>query len=915
MPPDLRQIDELFQAALAVPRDGREAILSAATVDDDIRTHVRAMLAAHDVASGYFRDLQADLPSVHALDGEPMPARIGPYQPTRILGRGGMGTVYLAVRADGQFDQQVAVKLLRPGADTTAGVRRFLSERQIVARLEHPNIARLIDGGITADGRPYFVMEYVEGQSLLTFSNAARLSIADRLALTMTVADALQYAHQRLVVHRDVKPSNILVTADRTVKVVDFGIAKEIDPSGSAPVVTESGGRVLTLPYAAPEQIRGEPVTTATDVYGLGVVLYELLAGRRPHEVATGEPRHLERAILEDTPMAPSAVVSDAAAAERGLKADRLRRRLAGDLDTICLMALRKEPARRYATAAQFADDLRRHLRGQPVQARPDAWRYRTVKFVRRHAVGVAAGAAIVALLAGVAAVTVVQNRRVARERDRAQAITDLLVRLFEVADPGEARGASVTAREVLNRGVERIHAELGPQPELKARLLAVMGRVYQNLGLYREATPLVEMSLALQRQTLGPSHRDVLATLTSLAEIFRLRGEFAAATTLLQEALPLSERIAGSTSPELARVLNGLAKIHIAAGRPADAEAFARRALDLNRGALGPDHAEVGESLMNLGAALFSMGRDADAEPHFRAALAVRRAALGADHPAVPAALTNLAALLSRKGEFTEAETAHREALVLNRRIFGDEHPRVATTLNNLALVLFARRDFAAAEPLYREALAIRRRMLTAAHPETAQSLANLGLLLQTTGRLDEAEAVYREALEIRRAALGPAHALVAQSLNNLGLLLQAKGRLDAAEPLFRQSLEMLRQQLSPGHPLVATSLHNLAALRAARRDAAEAERLFRDALEIRRRALPRAHPETLLTLVGLGRALLDLRRPSDAEPWFTEVYDAVRAAPPGPTDEARQQLILAYEALGRPDRAAALRTGATGR
>ena len=847
-PEDLGRAGEVFHAALERPTAERETyVTETCGADVALRDQVIALLGAHVAATGYFEVFAERIGETGAREiaAQDHP-RVGPYQTLRVIGIGGMGKVFLAERADGQFDQQVALKLVRVGMDSDEGLRRFLAERQIVARLEHPNIARLLDGGV-ADGRPYFVMEYVDGQPITEYCDAHALPIDERLKLVESAAGALQYAHRNLVVHRDVKPSNILVTRAGDVKLVDFGIAKILGdgPEVAAPV-TRTGDRVLTLPYASPEQLSGAPLSTATDVYSLGVVLYELLAGSRPHGQEDAPSRDLERAILEDEPEPPSARVST----------PRWVRRLTGDLDTICLKALRKEPDRRYSSPEQLAGDLRRFLEGRPIAARPDSFGYRASKFVRRHAVGVGATAVIAIMLAAFAVFAVVESARTARERDKAQQVADLMVKIFEVADPSEARGATVTAREVLDRGVDRIQAELQSQSDLKATLLSVMGRVYQNLGLWGRASPLYQQALELRRGTLGPTHRDVAQAMNAVGEILRLRGDYKAAEPILRDALALNERVNGPASPEAAESLNHLSKLFYATGKNADAESFARRALQITEAHLGPADINVAESQTNLAAALFAKGDDKDAEPLFRSALAIRRAALGNDHPLVPAALNNLAALLSRKGDFDAAEATHRESLEIYRRIFGPEHPRVATSLNNLGLALFAKKDYAAAEPYLRESLAMRRKLLDPMHAETAQSLANLGLLLQTTGRLAEAEPMYREALIIRRQALGENHPLVAQTINNLGLLLQARGDLPGAEASFRQSLEMLRGQLGPTHPLIATNLHNLATVLVARKRPTDAEPLFLDALAIRRRALPAGHPDTQLTI----KALTDL-------------------------------------------------------
>jgi serine/threonine-protein kinase len=889
-PDDRRRADDILHDALNRPQAERAAYVAGACgADAALRDEVESLLRAHDGAGPYFDALADRIAYASDLElARREQRRIGPYRTIRLIGSGGMGSVFLAERADGQFEQQVAVKVMRAGLDGAEARRRFLAERQIVARLSHPNIARLLDGGLTDQGVPFFVMEFVDGLPITAYCDGAGLALADRLALVRTVGEAVQYAHEHLIIHRDLKPSNILVTRDGIVKLVDFGIAKLIDDSrdgAGVPAETGTAAPPLSLPYAAPEQVRGEAVTTATDVYGLGAVLYEVLAGRRPFDET--DRRNLERAILDASPMPPSA------AATRRLP-------IRTDLDVVCLKALQKEPIRRYRSAEQFVEDLRRYQGGFPVNARPDSAGYRLRTFVRRHTIGVAASAAIALLIAAVVVLTVVQSARTARERDKAEEVAALLTRIFEVADPSEARGATITAKEVLDRGVARVQSELASQPELQAALLAVIGRVYQNLGSYQAALPLLQSSLDLAQHINGADHADVVIALNALGELQRLTGDYAAAAATLAQALERSERVLGPRAPETARALNHSSKVQIATGQHEAAAASARRALAITRDTLGPSHPDIAESLMNLAAALFVQGRDADAEPLFRQALAMRREVSGPDHPSVPAALNNLAALLSRRGDHAQAEAVHREALAIYRRLLGDRHPRIATSLNNLGLALFAKGDLPAADRALRESLDQRRALLPPEHPDVAQSLANLGLVAQTQRRFDEATDLYAEALRIRRLAYPQGHPLVAQTINNIGLLRQATGDLPGAEALFREALDLLRATLTGPHPLVATALQNLGSAIAARGDARAAEAHLREALAIRRQALPAAHPETLLTLSSLGVLLAGRGDMREAAELLREAADGLAAAGRQLDPAARSTLARAYDALG---------------
>ena len=846
-----------------------------------------------------------ELDDGHGAPAPPSPpSRIGPYRIVEEIGRGGMGTVYLAERADGQFEQRVAVKLMRAGLDSTAAQRRFAAERRILARLQHPNIARLLDGGVASDGRPFLVVELVPGQAITRYCDERRLAVDTRLELFKKMGAAVEYAHRNLVVHRDLKPSNILVTDDGTVKLLDFGIAKLLgQQDDTESPETEAGLRPLTPEYSAPEQAAGEPITTATDTHGLGLVLYELLTGRRAYRIEGRTPAELDRVTRKlDPPPRPSVAVREPGdltpeeiAAARATTPTRLARRLAGDLDTICLMAVRHEPERRYRSAASLLDDVERHRTQRPVVARGDSFGYRAGKALRRHRLGLSVAGAFLALLVGSAAVTAVQGARIARERDKAERVSELLVELFEIADPGRARGESITAREILDAGVGRIGDGLSTQPEVQAALLDVMGQVYRNLGLYDRAAPLLERALATREQ-LDPDGAAVAESLTHLGLLRADQGEFDEAEEILRRALEIHRRTAGPEDVHVARGMNHLGTALFRRGDYDAAEPLLRAALELSRHQEDAG-SDVAAGLNDLGMLLYGRGDYTAAEPLLAEAAAMRRELLGEDHPAVADTLSNLASALSRQGRYEDAERHQRESLDIRQSILGPEHPRVAVSLNNLGLILYSRGEHESSEPYLRESLEIRRQGLGDSHPDTAQSLSNLGLLLQATGRIDEAETLYREALDTRRRAYGESHIRVAQSLNNLALLLQAKSELVAAERLLREGREMLRETVGEQHPFYATDLNNLAAVLDQAGVDGEAEALYREALEIRRGVLPARHPHIAYALVGLGRLLTRSGRTDEAVPLLEEAV-AIRREVFGDDAAATRE---ALDALGR--------------
>jgi eukaryotic-like serine/threonine-protein kinase len=877
-----RQVEALLDAALDLPPAARAAhVRSAEGIAAETRAEVLRLLALCEPAEDFLSEPAAEyaaplVASVERAESEPEatpPTRVGPYRIVREVGHGGMGTVYLAERDDEQFRQRVALKLVRGGVGSAELMRRFREERQILATLEHPHIAHLLDGGVTPEGLPWLAMEYVEGIPIDRYCDEQRLPLEDRLTLFSKVCDAVQYAHQSLVVHRDLKPSNILVTAEGEPKLLDFGIAKLLAPGSPAGgELTRTNARLLTPEYASPEQVRGEPVSTVSDVYSLGVLLYKLLAGRSPYLLFPDAPPHeLARAILEAQPERPSTAVTRPTGEDaspgvvggvRGTTPERLRRRLRGDLDTIVLKALRKEPERRYTSVHDLAEDLRRHLAGHPVQARPDTLRYRTGKFVRRHRVSVAAAALVVLSLVGGLAGTTWQARAAARETARAEAVREFLMSLFEVSDPAFSRGDEITARELLDRGAERIESELASQPQTRAEMSGVLGGIYRDLGLFARAEPLLRQSLELRRTLHGAQHHESAAAAHELGVLF------------------------------------------VAMGRHDEAEALHRQALEARRSRLGPSHSEVARSLSALGDVL---GRKADyeeAERLHREALALQLRHWGEEHAEVAATLDNLATLLRAKGEPAEAERLQRRSLAIRETVLGPDHLATATSTNNLALLLSDRGELEEAEGLYRRVLDFDVRRLGEEHPYTAIVMNNLASVLRRRGNHDESERLYRQALVIDRKLHGDVHPKVATVLNNLAQVLRDRGAYEESERLYRQALETFRAVHGERHPSVGTAHAVLATVVHLRGDAAEAERLYRQALEILRPAFPEGHGRTAAALTGLGRMLVGAGRAAEAEPPLREaleIFTRMLGENDGRTADARTELGAALAAQGR--------------
>jgi serine/threonine protein kinase/Flp pilus assembly protein TadD len=910
-----REVDRIFAAALDLPPGQRPAWLDEACEGSpQLRQAVERLLAA-DARRNSFLDQQPGEILTSALAGEAEDGeRLGPYRLLRPLGHGGMGTVYLAVRDDTQENRQVAVKILHSGLENTALRHRFLAERQILARLDHPGIARLYTVGATEDGRPYLVMERIEGEPVDAYCDRHRLTVGQRLALFRKICAAVEHAHRHLLVHRDLKPANILVTPEGEPKLLDFGIAKQLAPAAaeSGPR-TRTGLRVMTPSYASPEQVRGEAITTASDVYSLGVLLYELLCGRGPYSVAEGAPLYeIERAICEREPERPSEALPRAGApppetlaAARGSRPAALRRRLAGDLDTIVLKALRKEPAERYESVSRLSSDLELYLQNLPVSARPDTWGYRARKLLRRHRGAAAAAAVVLLLAAGLVASLLIQSRRLARERDKARHTLSFLVDTFKEADPRHLRGERLTAREVLEQGAVRVSRELAGQPEVQAAVMDAIGEVSLGLGRNDQAAPMLEKALELRRHTLDPSSLDVAQSLRHLAALRMEQSDFAGAETLLRQALAIERRRLGDSSAEVASTLNQLGQAIARKGDFRGAEPLHRQALAIARRAEGPRGPTVAESLIHLARRRDESGDYPASEALYIQGLALEKQILGEGNPTFAQHQVDYVSLLSNQGKFKEAEVVLRRSLAVQRQTFGDDHPAVAQLLNDLAVVRHGQGDFQGAEALYRQALVGLRKSYGERSDGVGDTLGNLGAVLEGEGRFAEAIPVHEEALAIRRSLHGERHQVVAHSLLHLAQSKRQLGQLDAALPLARQSLSILQATLGPEHPLVAYPSEAVGLTLRDQGKAAEAEPHLRRAVELLSRSVPPGHPQLAKAKVELAKCLVDLDRLPEAEKLLRQA-EPVLAAQMGPDAEPVRKIRAALAEIERRQRGA---------
>jgi len=830
-----RRLEDVLDAALTLEPARRNALLDErCSGDPELRREVEALLSRLDTAQKLLDSPPAAAAAAllaearRPADDEGFERRVGAYRLVRELGRGGMSRVYLAERADGEFEQRVAVKVLRPGLDSDLDLERFRVERQILASLNHPNIARLLDGGVSDDGLPYLVMEYVEGEPLDRYCTSRNLTTAQRLGLFLSVVEATQYAHRNLVVHRDLKPSNILVTGEGVAKLLDFGLAKLLGPvyPASSPPTTRAGHRWMTPEYAAPEQIRGEGVTTLTDVYQLGAVLYELVSGRLAFGTRATSMHDLETAVLERDP-------------------PPLGGELRGDVDAIVAKAMRKAPEARYTSAQELGDDIRRHLAGYPVQARRQTAAYLARRFVRRHSAGLTAATVMVALLATYVVTVAVDRDRIARALTEATAgtrkaeqTTDFMLGLFEAAEGGKALTDTVTARELLSRGTAQAR-ELSAQPELQAQMLDVIGRLHTLLGDYDQARPVLEEALAIRRRLYGETHADVATTLDNLALVASHKQDLPRAVALRRQALAVRRAVSGDEDPRTIDAVHSLA--------------FALHSADQRSEA---------DTLFDQWMAAVSRH-----PPEITGQRAAR--------------LTAFADLLTERQQPARAESLYREALSIQRRVFGNRHHVVASTLVAMAAVAKDNRlRLPEADSLLNEAIAIFRAAYPDGHPELADALRWRGQTLNRLGRFTEAIDPLRESLAMHVRYLGPNAMDVANTETDLVYALNGVGQYTEAERLARDATRVYQMLFGDHNAMTYVARTFLG-------EALRGERRFAEAESLLVASYARFEHPNMVTarwrrdaLNGLVRLYEAEGKPAEAERYRALLSDSVPTA-----------------------------------
>ena len=952
-----KKIEELYQAAMAQPAEKRADILQRACPGDpELRAEVESLLDAAGGASSFLEGSPvsgaagADTTSgptaggpgpTHAMFSDEIAGTvIGRYHLLQKIGEGGMGEVWLAEQKE-PVRRRVALKLVKAGMNSREVIARFESERQALALMDHPAIAKVFDAGSTAEGAPYFVMEYVAGVPITNYCDNHRLSTRERLDLFMRVCEGVQHAHQKAIIHRDLKPSNILVInvdGRAAPKIIDFGVAKALTQKLTADTMFTRVGVLLGTPqYMSPEQAdsSGEDIDTRTDVYSLGIILYELLAGAPPLDMRRIAFDEFLRKLREEEPAKPStkirtqdAATSTTLANKRQTEPLALAREIRGDLDSITLKALEKDRSRRYGSPSDLAADIGRHLNNEAVLAVAPSAAYRARKFARRYRVALATAGAFLLVLLAAAGISIWQSIRATRQRDRAdaaaasaQAVNDFLQNdLLAQASANNQSGPrakpdpDLKVRTALDRAAANIGGKFDRQPEVAAAIRGTIGQTYTDLGLYAEARAQLERALDLDRRVVGAENQKTLQAIDRLGSVAYYQGKYPEAEALFSQALEIQRRVLGSEHPDTLASTNGLASVYTQRGKYAQAEVLQIQILEIRRRVLGPEHSSTLSSMNGLAVTYDEEGKYAQAEPLYNQILEIERRVLGPEHPATLQSMNNLASLYGQGGKYAEAQALLDQALQIQRRVLGPEHQATLRSMGNLANAYYFQGKYAQAEALFSQTMEIQRRVLGPEHIGTLGSMHNLANAYDKEGKHAEADALYTKTLEIQRRVLGSEHRVTLDTLSDAALMYQRQGEYAMAEAYAAQSLAGRRHNL-PESPDTMAAASDLALVYISEGKFSKSEPLAREVAETDRKTRPddwhRFRAESLL-----GASLAGQKKYSEAEPWLLEGYRGMVArgnqmelGESYHLDRAREWLVQLYEAWGQPAKAVEFR------
>ena len=948
------EVQKLFELALELDSNKREDFLNGKCGDDkELFEEVISLLKADTEEHTIF---SASVSDYIQIDEEPLSGKIfGNYRALEQIGSGGMGSVYLAERADGQFEQKVGLKIIKPGMNSQEIVSRFEEERQILARLQHPNIARLLDGGISEMGLPYFTMEYVDGLPITEYCDKKNHSIDERLKLFIKVCDAVMYAHQNLVIHRDIKPGNILVQEDGTVKLLDFGIAKVFEESKDQKFVTRTGMRVMTPEYASPEQVRGETVSTATDIYSLGLVLYNLLTGYPPYKVDTTSAIEMEKVICLTEPTKPSTMITKISglnsAEEKKLSPEyisqkrktsipKLKKLISGDLDNICLMALRKEPSRRYNSVALFITDIRNHLNGLPVIARKSTASYRAKKFVQRHKKGVALTSAAVIIIAVLTTFYFIQ---LAEERDRAKLeaeksrkVSEFLAGLFEVSDPSQSQGRDITARELLESGAKKIELEMKDEPEIQAMMMDVIGKVYRTLGIYDKAERYLLEGSNIRQKILDENNPDLALSYFNLGEMYHYKNDYDNAEKYYRKALHIREAAYGLKNLDVAHSIDLMGRLERDKHNYHLADSLARVAMEIRRELTSDSDYVMVDSYHSLAMLTSITGDEEEAESFMRKEAEI----LKREGKEYPAFLSNFAQVLSRNSKFNEADSIIKKALKVSTEYYGEEHPYFANTLEQYALFKNNTGFSDTAIVMMNSVIEIRKKGFGEKSKDYTLTLNNVGRMYYNLNQYEKSIEYFKEAIKISyeigdtisaegnyvanlaksqyaagqyqnsikswEAVLktdlkdfGDKHPYVAEDIAYIAKINSLMGNTKKAEELYRKSL---------ASDSLAVAMMGLGQILTVNGNTIEADTLLRKALEILIKKRPEGHPEISEAQTLLAENLIAQKKYDEAEKILLEAFDNLlekKGKDDQLTANALNALIKNYKLLGKPNKA----------